>query len=192
PVPGAIAHITHDVTTGPPPVDQLPEQLGGLVYCPGSIDLRPLRSLKADDLRTAFELNVIGAFQCIQASVDRLKATPGSGVVLFSTVAVQRGMPFHASVSAAKGAVEGLTRSLAAELAPAVRVNCLAPSLTRTPLAAKLLSSPEREKASAERHPMERVGEADDPAALAAFLVGPEAGWITGQVIGVDGGLSAI
>jgi NAD(P)-dependent dehydrogenase (short-subunit alcohol dehydrogenase family) len=107
-------------------------------------------------------------------------------------VAVQRGMPFHTGVAAAKGALEGMTRSLAAELAPTVRVNCIAPSLTRTPLAEKLLATPEREQASAERHPLKRVGEAQDLAAMAAFLLGDEARWITGQVIGVDGGLSAI
>jgi NAD(P)-dependent dehydrogenase (short-subunit alcohol dehydrogenase family) len=137
-------------------------------------------------------LNTIGAFTAIQACADRLKKAPGSGIVLFSTVAVQRGMPFHTGVAAAKGALEGMTRSLAAELAPTVRVNCIAPSLTRTPLAEKLLATPEREQASAERHPLKRVGEAQDLAAMAAFLLGDEARWITGQVIGVDGGLSAI
>lgn len=185
-------HITFDVLAGPLPMDQLPAELGGLAYFPGSIDLKPLRSTKADDLRAAFELNVLGAFTTVQACADRLKKVPGSGIVLFSTVAVGRGMAFHSSVAAAKGAVEGLTRSLAAELAPTVRVNCIAPSLTRTPLADKLLSSPEREAASAERHPLKRVGEADDIAAMAAFLLSERARWITGQVIGVDGGMSAI
>ncbi len=185
-------HITHDMLAGPFPVEQLPAELGGLAYFPGSIDLKPLRSTKVDDLRGAFELNVLGAFTAVQACADRLKKVPGSGIVLFSTVAVGRGMAFHSSVAAAKGAVEGLARSLAAELAPTVRVNCIAPSLTRTPLAEKLLSTPEREAASAERHPLKRVGEAEDIAAMAAFLLGERARWITGQVIGVDGGLSAI
>lgn len=185
-------HITYDATAGALPVDQLPAELGGLVYCPGSIDLKPLRATKADDLRAAFELNVVGAFLAVQACAERLKKVPGSGVVLFSTVAVGRGMAFHSSVAAAKGALEGMARALAAELAPNVRVNCIAPSLTRTPLAEKLLSSPEREAASAERHPLKRVGRADDVAAMAVHLLGDEASWITGQVIGVDGGLSAI
>ncbi|MEZ4788400.1 MAG: SDR family oxidoreductase [Flavobacteriales bacterium] len=190
--PGGGMHITYDALKETLPTEQLPEVLGGVVYCPGSIDLKPLRSVKAEDLRAAFELNAVGAFSAIQACADRLKRSPGSGVVLFSTVAVSRGMPFHASVAAAKGAVEGLTRSLAAELAPNVRVNCIAPSLTRTPLAEKLLSTPEREAASAERHPLKRVGEANEIAAMAEFLLSREAGWITGQVMGVDGGMSAI
>jgi 3-oxoacyl-[acyl-carrier protein] reductase len=189
---GTVAHITHDVLGPDFPSDQLPPALSGLVYCPGSIDLKPLRSTRSDDLRAAFELNAIGAFSAIHACTERLKHVPGSSMVLFSTVAVQRGMAFHTSVAAAKGAVEGMMRSLAAELAPTVRVNCIAPSLTRTALAEKLLSSPEREKASAERHPLKRVGEAADIAAMAAFLLSDEAGWITGQVIGVDGGMSAI
>jgi 3-oxoacyl-[acyl-carrier protein] reductase len=189
---GAGSHIIHDVLSPGFPADQLPKALGGLVYCPGSMDLKPLRSIKADDLRNALELNAIAAFTAVQACADRLKEAPGSGVVLFSTVAVQRGMAFHAGVAAAKGAVEGLARALAAELAPKVRVNCIAPSLTRTPLAKKILSSPEREKASAERHPLKRVGEAHELAAMAAFLLSADAHWITGQIIGVDGGLSAI
>ncbi|MFN3876616.1 MAG: SDR family NAD(P)-dependent oxidoreductase, partial [Flavobacteriales bacterium] len=122
---GVQAHWQRDILSDGLPQQLLPEALGGLAYCPGSIDLRPLRSFKADDLRAAFELNAVGAFTAIQACADRLKRCPGAGVVLFSTVAVQRGMAYHASVAAAKGAVEGLTRSLAAELAPAVRVNCI-------------------------------------------------------------------
>lgn len=185
-------HIRYDALAGPFPAEQLPTELGGLVYCPGSIDLKPIRSTKADDLRAAFELNAVGAFSAVQACADRLKRVPGSGVVLFSTVAVGRGMAFHTSVAAAKGAVEGMTRALAAELAPVVRVNCIAPSLTRTPLAEKLLSSPERKAAGAERHPLKRVGEPNDIAAMAEFLLSDDARWITGQVIGVDGGMSAI
>lgn len=189
---GVHEHLVCDAVGEGLPLHRLPDALGGLAYCPGSIDLKPLRALTPDDLRAAFEVNAVGAFRAVQACADRLKRSPGAGIVLFSTVAVGRGMPFHAGVAAAKGAVEGLARALAAELAPAVRVNCIAPSLTRTDLAARLLGSPEREQAGAGRHPLKRIGEADDSAALAVHLLGPDAGWITGQVIGVDGGLSAI
>ncbi len=189
---GVVDHVVADAVTGELPADRLPMALAGMAYCPGSIDLKPLRSLRPDDLRQAFEVNVVGAFRAAQVCAERLKRNPGAGIVLFSTVAVKRGMPFHASIAAAKGAVEGLTRSLAAELAPHVRVNCIAPSLTRTPLAGKLLGAPEREQTAAERHPLKRVGEADDVAALASHLLLPTGGWITGQVIGVDGGLGSL
>jgi len=185
-------HIVADVLLNGLDEAVLPNELAGLAYCPGSIDLKPFRSIKPEELRSAFELNVVGAFRCAQQCAERLKRVPGSGILFFSTVAVQRGMAFHAGVASAKGAVEGLTRSLAAELAPTVRVNCIAPSLTRTSLAEKLLSSPEREKASAERHPLKRVGEPEEIAAMAAFLLSDDARWITGQVLGVDGGMSAI
>ncbi len=191
-VPAGAVHLPTDVTGDGLPLDRLPEALRGMAYCPGSIDLRPLRSIKAEDLRSALELNVVGAFRAAQACADRLKRVPGSGMMFFSTVAVGQGMAFHSSVSAAKGALEGMTRALAAELAPTVRVNCIAPSLTDTSLAEKLLGSPERAKAAAERHPLKRVGTVDDIAALSTFLLGPEAGWITGQVIGVDGGMSRL
>ncbi|HRF81721.1 MAG TPA: SDR family oxidoreductase, partial [Flavobacteriales bacterium] len=138
---GIADHITWDAVAGPFPSEQLPAALAGLVYCPGSIDLKPLRSLRLEDLRTSLELNALGAFTAVQGCAERLKKVPSSGVVLFSTVAVQRGMPFHSGVAMAKGAVEGLTRALAAELAPTVRVNCIAPSLTRTALAEKLIAS---------------------------------------------------
>jgi 3-oxoacyl-[acyl-carrier protein] reductase len=185
-------YIPYDALSHALPQEQLPDALGGLVYCPGMMDLKPIRSIRSEDLRAAFELSVVGSFTAIQTCTERLKRSPGSGIVLFSTVAVGRGMAFHTSVAAAKGAVEAMTRSLAAELAPTVRVNCIAPSLTRTPLSERLLSSPEREKASAEKHALKRVGEAQDIAAMAAFLLGQEAAWTTGQVIGVDGGMSVI
>ncbi len=187
-----VEHRVFDVLSDPFPTDSLPEELHGMAYCPGSINLRGLGSIKPEQLREDFEINCVGAFNCVQGAVKALKSVPGSGIVLFSTVAVGTGMPFHASIAAAKGAVEGLTRSLAAELAPAVRVNCIAPSLTDTPLASKLLNTDEKREAAAARHPLKRVGEASELAALAAFLLSPEAGWMTGQIIHADGGMGAI
>ena len=170
----------------------VPDRLDGLVYCPGSIDLRSFRSLKPETFREAFELNVVGAVRCLQAAERTLKQSKQAAVVLFSTVAVQRGMPFHAAIASAKGAIEGLTRSLAAEYAPTIRVNAIAPSLTDTPLAEKLLASDEKREASAKRHPLNRVATAGEIASMAAYLLGEQAAFITGQVIGMDGGLGAI
>jgi 3-oxoacyl-[acyl-carrier protein] reductase len=172
--------------------EDLPESLDGLVYCPGTINLKPIRGLKVDDFRHDFEVNVVGAVKVIQAALKALKKGGHASIVLFSTVAVAQGMPFHASIAAAKGAVEGLAKSLAAELAPTIRVNAIAPSLTETPLASRLLSSPEKMEASANRHPLKRIGQAGDIAHMAAFLLSDQTSWITGQVIGVDGGMAAL
>jgi NAD(P)-dependent dehydrogenase (short-subunit alcohol dehydrogenase family) len=150
------------------------------------------RSLKPEEFQQDFDLNVMGAVRLLQKLQLGLKAVPGSSVVLFSTVAVQQGMAFHSSIAAAKGAIEGLTRSLAAEWAPSIRVNAIAPSLVETPLSAKLLSSPEKVEASAKRHPLARVGRPEDIASLAVFLLSDKSGWITGQVMGVDGGMSVV
>lgn len=193
-LPGSVAFHAYDVTEeADPPKDSLPAALDGLVYCPGSINLKSFRSLKAPAFREAFELNVVGAVRCLQAAERVLKkAADQAAVVFFSTVAVQRGMPFHAGVAAAKGAVEGLTRSLAAEYAPKIRVNAIAPSLTDTPLAEKLLATEDKRQASAERHPLKRVASAEEIAAMAAFLLSDKAAFMTGQVIGMDGGLGAV
>ncbi|MFN2394310.1 MAG: SDR family NAD(P)-dependent oxidoreductase [Bacteroidales bacterium] len=181
-----------DVLKDDVPADFLPEKLDGLVYCPGSINLKPLRGLKEADIMGEFQLNALGGFKVVQAVLSKLKKAEGASVVFFSTVAVKQGMPYHTSVAMAKGAVEGMTRSMAAELAPAIRVNAIAPSLTNTPLASRLLSTDERKEASAQRHPLKRVGEPEDIAAMAAFLLSENASWITGQVIGVDGGMGAL
>jgi NAD(P)-dependent dehydrogenase (short-subunit alcohol dehydrogenase family) len=166
---------------------------GGLAYCVGSINLKPLGKLTDADFDADFRLNAMGAALCVQAALPALKAAEGmASVVLFSTVAVAQGFTAHASVAMAKGAVEGLTRALAAELAPKVRVNAIAPSLTRTPLAKALTGNEQMAGAIAQMHALQRLGEADDSAALAAFLLSSEAGWITGQVIGVDGGRATL
>ncbi len=168
------------------------EALDGLAYLPGTINLKPFHRLTKEDFQQDLEVNLLGAVSVIQQCLPLLKKSSSASVVLFSTVAVGQGMPYHSSIAAAKGALEGLGKSLAAELAPAVRVNVVAPSLVDTPLAARLLSSEDRRDTSAQRHPLKRIGEPHDIAALAAFLLGPESSWIRGQVFGVDGGLSSL
>lgn len=190
-LPG-VTHLPKDILTGEVADSELPEVLHGVAYCPGSINLKPFRSLKPEAFLEDFNINVLGAVKVLQASQKALKKSENPSVVLFSTVAVGQGMPFHASVAAAKGAVEGLARSLAAEWAPAVRVNCIAPSLTDTPLAGRLLASDEKREAAGARHPLKRVGTAEEVASLAHFLLAENSGWITGQIIGIDGGMSAL
>lgn len=172
------------------PLPDLNEPLHGLVYCPGSINLKPFRGLKQADFLTDLQINYLGAVRCIQKYMANLSQNPGSGIVLFSTVAVGKGMAFHASIAGAKGAVEGLTRSLAAELAPKVRVNAIAPSITQTPLADKLLNAEAKLFAAKERHPLKQVGQSQDIAHAVLFAL--DNAWLTGQVIGVDGGLSTL
>ncbi|WP_439883430.1 SDR family NAD(P)-dependent oxidoreductase [Pontibacter sp. MBLB2868] len=172
---------------------QLPEVLHGLVYCPGSIKLKPFERLQAEDFRNDFELNVLGAVQVLKAVIPMLKKAEGASVVLFSTVAAQLGMPYHASIATAKAAVQGLTVALAAEYASThIRFNAVAPSLTDTPLASSLLSTPEKTEAAGKRHPLGRVGRPEDMAAAATFLLSEESGWMTGQVLHVDGGMSTV
>ena len=189
-----IRHLPCDFADPEGPFPELPEEIHGAVYCPGSINLRSFRSLQPADFRQDFELNLLGAVRFLQACQPRLKGPDGgpASVVLFSTVAVAQGMPMHTSVAAAKGAVEGLMRSLAAEWAPKIRVNAIAPALIDTPLAARLLSSPDKREALAARYPLKRIGEPADVAAVARFLLSAESGWLTGQVFGVDGGMSTL
>lgn len=168
----------------------LPDTLDGLVYCPGTIVLKPFQRLSSQDFINDFQVNVLGAIHIIQAALARLKHANGASVVLFSTVAVQTGMSFHASVAASKGALEGLTRSLAAEFAPFnIRVNAIAPSLTNTPLAKNLLSSPEKIEASNKRHPLGRVGSPDDMTGMLKLLLSADSAWMTGQILHIDGGM---
>jgi NAD(P)-dependent dehydrogenase (short-subunit alcohol dehydrogenase family) len=170
----------------------LPEILNGIIYCPGSINLRPFERIKPADFISDYNLQVAGAVKIIQAVLPRLKKVVNSGIILFSTVAVQNGLPFHSQVAASKGAIEGLTKALAAEFAPAIRVNCIAPSLTDTPLAAGLLNTDQKREANALRHPLKKIGTAADIANMAAFLLSDKAGWITGQILHVDGGMSSV
>lgn len=173
-------------------LDDLPDVIDGLAYFPGSIKLRPFERIKPADFIEDFTLQVVGAIKVIQSAASRLKRSENSSIVLFSTVAVQTGLPFHSQVSASKGAIEGLTKALAAEYAPKMRVNCIAPSLTDTPLAENLLNSDQKKEANAQRHPLKRIGMVNDIASAAEFLLSPKSAWITGQIFHVDGGISSL
>jgi len=172
--------------------DYLPEILDGLIYCPGSINLRPFERIKPSDFVTDYELQVVGAIKVIQTLLPRLKRSDNASILLFSTLAVQTGLPYHTQVSASKGAIEGLTKALAAEYAPKIRVNCIAPSLTDTPLAQSLLNTEQKREANALRHPLKRIGTTEDIANLAEFLISDKSTWITGQIHHIDGGLSVL
>jgi NAD(P)-dependent dehydrogenase (short-subunit alcohol dehydrogenase family) len=184
----AIEHHEIDVLN-----DELPalENINSIIYCPGSINLKPINSLKIEDFQNDFNINVLGAVRVIKAYHRDLKRNGGS-IVTFSTVASKIGMPFHSSVAAAKSAVEGLTLSLAAELAPKVRVNCIAPTVTNTPLAGHLLRNEKAQEATAERHPLKRYIEPNEIASMAVYLVGEQAKGITGQIIGIDAGIGSV
>ena len=169
-----------------------PEVIDGIIYCPGSINLKPFGRIKAEDFLSDFNLQVGGLIKVLQYAFPALKKSEHAAVVVFSTVAVQLGLPFHSQVSASKGAIEGLTKALSAEWAPSIRVNCIAPSLTDTPLAATLLNTDEKKTANALRHPLKKIGTASDIANMAAFLLSENAAWITGQIIHVDGGMSTV
>lgn len=168
------------------------EMIDGLVYAPGSIMLKPFHRITSAEFLNDWNTNTMGAVRCLQLALSGLKKSAQPSVVLFSTVAVQTGMPFHASIAMAKGAIEGLTRSLAAEWAPTIRVNAIAPSLTQTPLAEKLVSSPEKIEAGNKRHPLGRIGQPQDLANAVVFLLSEKSSWITGQIWSVDGGMGDI
>ena len=189
----SIRHIPCDVT-GPDPLPDPPGSIQGAVYCPGTVNLKSFRGLSEDDFRRDWEVNLLGAVRFLKACQPRLSGADGkpASVVLFSTVAVGQGMSMHSSVAAAKGAVEGLVRSLAAEWAPKVRLNAIAPALVDTPLVERMLSTSEKRVAMDARYPLKRVGTPADAAALARFLLSAESSWITGQVLGLDGGMSRL
>jgi len=168
---------------------QIPESLDGLVYAPGSINLKPFRGLRAADWQNDWAINVMGAVRVLQRCEKALMASGNGSVVLFSTVAVGTGMPYHASIAASKGAVEGLCRSLAAEWAPKVRVNAIAPSITDTPMAERLLGSAEKRENSEKRHPLNRISGPEELAGLAAFLLSSDAAGMTGQILHPDNGM---
>lgn len=191
-LPGAVWSEA-DATAADFTLENLPDVVHGFAYCPGSINLKPFHRISVDDFRKELEINTVGVFRALQQVYPKLKAAGGeASAVLFSTVAVQTGMTFHAGIAAAKGAVEGLVRALAAEWAPNIRINAIAPSLTDTPLAAQLLSTDEKRLNSAQRHPLRRVGTPADMASAALFLLSEKSGFITGQVLNVDGGMGRL
>lgn len=185
-----IPHIALDVTGDLSDEDGLPEHLDGFVYCPGSINLKPLKMLSEEAFRSEMEINFFGLVKVLKKIMPRFN--DGASLVFFSTVAVKSGMPFHTSIAAAKGAVEAFARSMAAEYAPKLRVNVIAPSLVDTPLAGRLLNNEQKREKMAQRHPLQRTGTPGDIARAAAFLLSEKNDWITGQVLGVDGGLSTL
>lgn len=179
-----------DISTSIPEFPSIDGPLDGIIYCPGTINLKPFRAIKDEDFQNEWNINVMGAIKTIRYYLPALQQAEQPSIVLFSTVAVQNGMPFHSGIAAAKGAVEGLTRSLAAEFAPKIRVNAIAPSLTQTPLADKLINTESKLKAAEDRHPLKSLGSADTIADGVLFLL--NAPWTTGQILHIDGGMSAI
>lgn len=168
------------------------ESLIGLAYFPGTINLKPFKSLSKQDLLNDWEINFLGAAQAVKFYLPQLEAQEGSSIVLMSTVAVQQGMPFHSSIASAKGAIEGFTLSLAAELAPKVRVNAIAPSLTDTPLSHHLVQDPKKKELLEKRHPLKKLGTTDNLSEGVLFLLSQRSAWMTGQILHIDGGLSTL
>ncbi len=192
PEDNTIADFFHyDVLDEEATLENLPDEIHGVAYCPGSINLKPFHRFKESDFIDDYKLQVLGAVNTIQSILPQLKATKNASIVFFSTVAVQKGFNFHSLVSSSRVLLR-LTRALAAELAPIIRVNAIAPSLTDTPLAKKLLSSDEKKAFHAKQNPLQKIGQPEDIADVAAFLLSDKSSWITGQVLHVDGGTSVI
>ena len=191
-LPENVNYINYDVLNDELDSSLFPETIDSFIYLPGSINLRPFKSLSIESFKEDLEINFIGLIKSLKSVLKNLSASNSSSIVLFSTVAVQRGMPFHSSVSSSKGAIEGLAKSLAAELSPKIRVNVIAPSLVNTPLANRFLNNDIKIEKSANRHPLKRIGSASDIANLIDYLISDKSSWITGQIIAVDGGLSTI
>ncbi len=187
-----LKHRVWDATATDFPIDDLPDTLAGVVYCPGSIQLRSFANLRVDQFREDLGINLFGAIKALQACLPGLKRGADqrpSRVLLFSTVAVQMGMALHASIAASKGAIEGLTRTLAAEWAPLIRVNAIAPALTETGLTQRFVATPEKRQTMDSRYPMKRIGKPDDIALAAMYLLDGDNSWVTGQILHVDGGM---
>jgi len=187
-----IKHISFDASKDDITQLELPETLDGLVYFPGSINLKPFKRLPLESFKEEMDLNFFSLVNVVQGLLPKLKNSDQASLIFFSTVAVKVGMPFHTSISAAKGAIEGFAKSLAAEYAPSLRVNVIAPSLTDTKLSEKLLSNETKREKMGDRHPLKRVGTPEDIANAVDFLLSEKSSWMTGQIIGIDGGLSTL
>jgi len=170
----------------------LPDKIDGFVYCPGSINLRPFNTLKTESFLEDYKINFLGAIKSLKMILPLMQKSDNSSIVFFSTVAVSTGMPFHSSISSSKGAIEGLTRSLAAEFAPKIRVNSIAPSIVKTNLSEKFLNSDLKIEKASERHPLGRIGKAEEISKLTSYLLSDDSSWVTGQVINIDGGIGSI
>ncbi|MBP2832043.1 SDR family oxidoreductase [Aquimarina sp. U1-2] len=187
-----VTHIPYDASKDEIDMSTLPDTIDGFVYCPGSINLKPFKMLSPKAFEEDMQINFMFLVKIVHSLLPKLKNADQASLVFFSTVAVKVGMPFHTSIAAAKGAIEGFAKALAAEYAPQFRVNVIAPSLTDTPLAERLLANEKKKEMMDNRHPLKRVGQAEDIANIAAFLLSEESSWITGQVLGVDGGMSTL
>lgn len=185
-----VTHIPFDATSENLNVDLLPDEIHGFVYCPGSINLKPFKMMSLEAFEEDMHINFFALVKVVKTVMPKL--AEGASMVFFSTVAVGKGMPYHTSVAASKGAIEGFGKSMAAEHAPKLRVNIVAPSLVDTPLAERLLNNDRKKEANALRHPLKRVGEPTDIANIVVFLLSDKSSWMTGQVVGVDGGTSTL
>lgn len=185
-------HLVFDATTDVLDLNTLPETIDGFVYCPGSINLKPFKNLKLEHFQEDLNINFMHMVKIFQTILPKLHQSSQASVVLFSSIAATTGMPFHSSIAAAKAAVEGFGKAIAAEFAPKIRVNIIAPSITFTSLSEKFLNSDVKLERSAERHPMKKVGDPKDIASMAEFLLSNHSAWITGQVFHIDGGLSTL
>lgn len=187
-----VKYLSFDALNDEIDENELPEIIDGFVYFPGSINLRPFKGLSIDSFKQDLEINVLSLIKVLKSILPRLSLSNNSSLVFLSTVAVSQGMPFHSSVATAKGAIEGLAKSLAAEYAPKIRVNVIAPSIVDTPLANRFLNNEIKIQKSAEKHPLNRVGNKEDIAETIKFLLSNKSSWMTGQILSVDGGLSTL
>lgn len=191
-ITGVKQHFVHDINDKNKELPLIEENLEGFIYLPGSMNLKPFSNFKLEQFEQDMQINFFSLVRCLEKYLPNLEKSPQASIVLFSTVAVQLGLAYHSTISAAKGAIEGFARSIAAEFAPKIRVNVIAPSLLDTPLAKPILERPNQKELSEKRHPLHRIGQAADVANMANFLLSSESSWITGQIFHVDGGMSSV